>query len=52
MTDVDLAAINEPDPPDERPPGFRSWKSVYGFVIGVFVLKVALLAVFTWLYAQ
>lgn len=52
MTDVDLDAINEPDHPDERPPGFRSWTSVYGFVFGVFVLKVALLALFTWTYAQ
>jgi hypothetical protein len=52
MTDVDLDAINEPDHPDEQPPGFRSWKSVYWLVIGVFVFKVFLLAVFTWTYAQ
>jgi hypothetical protein len=50
MTDVE--SLHDADHPDERPPGFRSWKSVYGFVIGVFVLKVALLALFTWTYAQ
>lgn len=51
MTDVDFDAINEPERPDERPPGFRSWKSVYWLVIGFFVFKVFLLAVFTWTYA-
>jgi hypothetical protein len=28
-------------------PGFRTWRSVYAFVLGVFVLWVALLAVLT-----
>ncbi len=40
-------------PADELPdvPGFRSWRGVYLFVFGVFVLVVALLAVFTRVFA-
>ena len=40
-----------PDPPAESDPpgvpGFRTWKSIYLFVFGWFVLVVALLAVFS-----
>ena len=39
-----------PDPPtDTEPgvPGFRTWRGVYLFVLGWFVLVVALLAVFS-----
>jgi len=28
-------------------PGFRSWRGVYAFVLGLFVLDVVLLAAFT-----
>ena len=28
-------------------PGFRTWRAVYGFVLGVFVLWVGLLALLT-----
>jgi hypothetical protein len=35
----------ESEPPDV--PGFRTWRSVYLFVIGWFVLLVALLAAFS-----
>ncbi len=48
--------MNRPSPPepDEATtglPGFRSWRTVYGFVLGVFVLWVVLLAVLTELYS-
>ncbi|HMB36381.1 MAG TPA: hypothetical protein VKV41_20220 [Methylomirabilota bacterium] len=40
-----------PDPPAEiEPPGipgFRTWRGVYLFVLGWFVLVVALLAIFS-----
>ena len=41
-------------PPDDEPPnvpGFRTWRRVYLFVFGTFVLVVALLAVFTRVFA-
>ena len=40
-------------PADEPPevPGFRSWRGVYLFVFGIYVLVVVLLAVFTRVYA-
>lgn len=41
-------------PPAEEPPdvpGFRSWRGVYLFVFGIYVLVVALLAVFTRVFA-
>lgn len=31
-------------------PGFRSWRAVYVFVLGVFVAYVVLLAVFSWAF--
>jgi len=36
------------DEPEESPgvPGFRTWRGVYVFVVGVFLLSVALLALF------
>ena len=44
--------------PDERSsvetpdvPGFRTWRGVYLFVLGWFVLVVVLLAVFTAVFA-
>ena len=44
-----------PDPvtDDKRPgvPGFRTWRGVYVFVFAVFVLVVAVLAVFSRWFA-
>ena len=39
--------------PDESPgvPGFRTWRGVYLFVFGVFVVVVALLALFSGWFA-
>jgi hypothetical protein len=43
---------SEPDPPPHSEsettglPGFRTWRGVYVFVLGVFVVYVVLLAVF------
>jgi hypothetical protein len=46
---------NKKSPPsdDESPglPAFRSWRGVYGFVLGAFVLTVVLLALFTRAFA-
>jgi hypothetical protein len=45
--------MKPPEPPDETTglPGFRSWRSVYLLVLGVFVLWVGLLTVLTELYS-
>ncbi|HEV8584839.1 MAG TPA: hypothetical protein VGT02_07690 [Methylomirabilota bacterium] len=47
-----------PRPPDERSeheppgvPGFRTWRGVYLFVFGCFVLVVVLLTVFTKIFS-
>lgn len=42
-----------PPPDDELPgvPGFRSWRTVYVFVFGVFLLTVVALAIFSRAYA-
>lgn len=44
-----------PDPAtdDKTPgvPGFRTWRGVYWFVFGFFVLVVTLLAIFSRLFA-
>jgi hypothetical protein len=42
-----------PKPDDESPgvPGFRTWRGVYLFVFGCFVVVVILLTVFTRYYA-
>ncbi len=43
-----------PPPPDDETtglPGFRSWRAVYAFVLGVFILWVALLAMLTERYS-
>ena len=39
----------EAEPPDV--PGFRTWRGVYLFVFGWFVLVVALLTVFTAIFS-
>lgn len=46
--------MKPPEPPSPEPrdhetgvPGLRTWRSVYVFVLGTFVIIVALLAVFT-----
>jgi hypothetical protein len=42
-----------PEPNDETTglPGLRTWRSVYFFVLGVFVLWIGLLTVLTKLYS-
>jgi hypothetical protein len=40
---------SEPEPPDV--PGFRTWRAVYLFVFGWFVLVVGLLTVFTGIFS-
>jgi hypothetical protein len=40
---------SEAEPPDV--PGFRSWRAVYLFVFGWFVLVVVLLTVFTGIFS-
>ena len=44
-----------PDPPAESEPpgipGFRTWRGVYLFVFGWFVLVVALLAIFSGFFS-
>jgi len=40
---------SEDDPPDL--PWFRTWRGVYLFVLGWFVLVVALLTVFTQIFS-
>jgi hypothetical protein len=39
----------EPEPPDV--PGFRTWRGLYLFVFGWFVLVVVLLALFTGIFS-
>ncbi len=41
----------EPDDVTTGLPGFRSWRAVYAFVLGVLVLWVGLLAVLTERYS-
>ncbi len=43
----------DPSPHDESPdvPGFRSWRGVYLFVFGCFVVVVILLALFSRYFA-
>jgi len=43
----------EPSDQDESPgvPAFRTWRGVYLFVFGCFVVVVVLLAIFTRVYA-
>ena len=40
---------SEPEPPEV--PGFRTWRGVYLFVFGWFVLVVILLSVFTAIFS-
>ena len=50
MTPAPLADEGfETEPPDV--PGFRTWRGVYLFVFGWFVLVVILLAVFTGIFS-
>ena len=50
--------MTRPPPPDQRPdaelpglPGFRTWRGVYLFVLGWFVLVVILLASFSRIFS-
>ena len=48
----EVLSMNEP--PDNDPPGvpgFRTWRGVYLFVLGVFVFIVIALAIFSRVYA-
>jgi hypothetical protein len=40
-------------PPDEEPgvPGFPSWRKVYLFVVGFFILTVVALTIFSHVFA-
>ena len=49
-----IPAASPNRPPDDEPPGvpgFSSWKKVYLFVFGWFVVLVTLLAIFTRAFA-
>jgi hypothetical protein len=35
---------------DERPPLFKSWRGLYGFVIGALVVEIIVCTVVSWLY--
>lgn len=45
--------MSAPEEPEEAPgvPGFRTWRGVYAFVLGMFVLMVVGLAIFSRVYA-
>lgn len=47
--------MTAPDPDDDHTPpgvpGFRTWRGVYLFVFGMFVLVVIALTIFTRIYA-
>jgi hypothetical protein len=45
--------MTEREPDDESPglPGFRTWRGVYWFVFGAFVVVVAFLALFSRAFA-
>jgi len=54
MTTKHDAERNSLQPADDEAtglPGFRTWHAVYGFVLGVFVLWVGLLALLTARYS-
>ena len=40
-----------PDDPDPHLPGFRTWRGVYWFVFGCFLVAVAALTLFSRLFA-
>jgi len=45
--------MSAPEEPEEAPgvPGFRTWRGVYLFVLGMFVLMVVALALFSRFHA-
>jgi hypothetical protein len=51
MTDLPPPEDRRSEYTEEPPPGFRSWRSVYALVLGLFVLMVALLYAFTLAFA-
>jgi hypothetical protein len=48
-----LGTTRSTPPEDESPgvPGFATWRGVYAFVFGMFVLGVVLLTILTRVYA-
>jgi len=53
MSDVQQNSPQTRTTTDEAPgvPGFRTWRGVYLFVFGAFVLMVVALAIFSRVYA-
>jgi hypothetical protein len=51
--EADIPPVTPPDDYDERTglPGLRTWRSVYFFVFGCFVLSVLLLLALTVIYS-
>ena len=48
-----MTPAERPTEEGEEPTGlpfFKSWRSVYGYVFGSFVVVVVLLAIFTWTF--
>ena len=45
--------MSDPQPDDDFPglPGFRTWRGVYAFVLGVFVIVIVGLTLFSRLFA-
>ncbi len=45
--------MSAPEEPEETPgvPGFKTWRGVYMFVLGMFILMVLALALFSRVYA-
>jgi hypothetical protein len=35
---------------DERPPLFKSWRGLYGFVIGALVVEIIVCTIVSWCY--
>jgi hypothetical protein len=48
-----MSQRSQPPDSDESPgvPGFRTWRGVYVFVLAIFVVVVAALALFSRVYA-
>jgi len=49
MTDPSAPKVDDPESP--RVPGFRTWRGVYLFVFGAFLVLVLVLALFSRAFA-